>query len=127
MHLFRNLISALATIGCIATFAQAQQTPSQRVASEFARSATARLSYDPLTVDALQMGIGLITEATALDPDNIEYWQTALNIAQMAEDEQLKAKAIERLTTLDPGHEVARLTRLNAALDRYQVFEERKA
>lgn len=130
MHHFRTFITILALIGLWAE-AAAQDvqapTPAQRLASEFARSATMRLSMDPLTVNALQAGVGLISEAAALNPESAQYWHTALNVALMAENDELKSRALERLNTLDPDHDIARLMRFNAALDRFQVFEERRA
>jgi tetratricopeptide (TPR) repeat protein len=127
MHQFGKIILALAVTCSITSAAVAQQSTAQRLASELARSAVGRLAMDPLTVDALHIGVNLISEAVALDPENIELWQTALNVAMMAENDNLKNRALERLNTLDPANETARLMRLNAALDKHQVFEERKA
>lgn len=106
---------------------QPQLTVEQRLASEFARAAVMRLSAEPMTIDSLTVGVSMISEALSLDSDNVELWQTALNIALMAENDQLKARALERLNTLDLTHETARLMRLNASIDRFQTFEERSA
>ena len=125
-HSTTLLLALVAALGVTAT-AAGKQTIQQRLASEYARAAVMRVAGEPLTVDALAIGVNMISEALALDPTNVEFWQTALNIALMAENEQLKTTALERLTTLDPTHETARLMRLNASLDRFQTFEERSA
>ena len=126
----RFAIAMFAFLGLLGTAASAQSqepSPRSRLASEIIRYAMRRASVDPVTVGGMETSILLAQEAVALDPDNPEIWQIALDVAMLAEQDDLRDRAVENLCRLDPLHEQARLMRFNAAIDRYQTFEERTA
>ena len=108
---------------------QAQQapTPEQRLASELIRSALHHAGAMPLTSHGLDIACMLGSEAVALDPDSAGLWRLVLGVATLAERDNLRAQAIERLAALDPADETVRLHRLNLALDRCRTVEERDA
>jgi hypothetical protein len=66
-------------------------------------------------------------EAAALEPDSPEMWRIVLHLASLAEREDVRRTALERLSQLDPADESVRLQRLNLALERYQTLPERMA
>ena len=107
--------------------AQSQPTVEQRLATELYRVVLARLASEPLTVDGLDAAVILAEEALALDPENAELWRLTLELAMMAEREELRERAITRLAQLDKSDDVARLMRLGEAVDRFQTAEERIA
>lgn len=117
---------ALLVIAPLAASA-APTTPSQRLASAFIRTAMTRTMDDPLTIDTINGAITLTEEALQLDPDNADLWRLALDLALLAEHDDLRVRAVERLARLDPADEAVRLMRLDAAIDRYQTAPERIA
>jgi len=125
-----SMIAAAATLAnpLLASAAPDDQTtPAQRLASAFIDTALTRTMDDPLTIDTLNGAVLLTEEALQLDPDSPDLWRMALDLASLAERDDLKDRAVERLGQLDPADEAVRLMRLNAAIDRYQTAPERVA
>ena len=127
---FRFLLAGMLAASAITPRLAAQTiapTPEQRLASELIRGALQFASATPLSSHALDIACMLGSEAVALDPDSAGLWRLVLGIATLAERDDLRAQAIERLTALDPADEGVRLQRLNLALDRCRTVEERGA
>src|SRR5262245_65430620 len=101
---------------CLSTYAQGPST--KRLATEFMRTATIRTMADTLTVDGLNAAIMLAKESVQLDPENASHWRLLLDMAILAEREDLKRQCLERLTQLDPGDEAVTVVLLDATIER---------
>lgn len=122
LHLVAFVASAATPVVCRGEAGFAQSG----LACAFSRSALNRISAEPLTVDGLDGALILLQEAVALDPDDPGIWRSMLNVATLAEREDLRSRAIERLSQLDPQDEWVRFLRLNAAIDAYQTADARE-
>jgi tetratricopeptide (TPR) repeat protein len=129
----RLAIAAVLTVAVLARNATGQ-TPEPpafdsriSLAVEIGRSAMSRAAADPLTVESLETAVRLMNEALKLDPDNPYLWRMQLQLAAVAERDDLLREAVERISKLDPGDDVIRLMRLNAALDQCNTLEQRVA
>lgn len=111
----------------LAPCSAAELSAQQRLATELIRVSHSRAAAQPLTTDALDTAVILAELAAELDPENPRIWNSVLGLSLLAEREQLRDRAAERLTQLDPANEQARLLRLTAAIDAYQTVEERVA
>ena len=128
LFVFFAAICMLATVaGSLAPCSAAELSAQQRLATELIRVSHSRAAAQPLTTDALDTAVILAELAAELDPENPRIWSSVLGLSLLAEREQLRDQAAERLTQLDPANEQARLLRLTAAIDAYQTVEERVA
>lgn len=105
----------------------AAPTAEQRLAGEVMRAALTTAAATPVMPETLEAAGLLASEAVELDPNSVGLWRLALDIATLAEREDLRAAAVENLGRLDPSDENIRLLRLTLAMDRYQTVEERAA
>lgn len=124
-HAAIGLVAGLICWLLVTAPAWSAPTTSQMLAVELIRAAQGPAAAQPLTTTSLEAALLLANEAVALDPDNAELWQVALQIALLAEDEPTKRRAADRLLKLDPEDERVRLMRLNVALERHQTAEDR--
>lgn len=128
MHLHQRVIAALSALMVLVVPANAEDhTVSQMVAAQFARTARALVASDPMTLGSMEMSFAITQEALALDPDNTDHWRWLLDLATLADREELKSRALERLRVLDPDDDVVRLKCVNEVIDEFQTFEERVA
>lgn len=105
----------------------ADPTPQQRLAGEVMRAALASAAATPLTSESLDMACVLASEAVALDPESAGLWRLMLDIAGLAERDDLRTRALDNISRLDPRDDNVRLQQLNLALDRYPTVEARAA
>ncbi|MCI0630631.1 MAG: hypothetical protein L0Y44_08270 [Phycisphaerales bacterium] len=115
------------SVASTATPSPAYTSDLQRLAAQLIGSAIYKTMDEPLMVEALDGAVILAEEAVRLDPDNADIWRMELELALLAEREELKNRAVERLVQLDPLDESIRLMRLTWAIDRYRTVEERLA
>jgi Tfp pilus assembly protein PilF len=99
-------------------------SPAQRLADRLASDAMLMLELDPLTLPTVQAAVVLMEESVSLTPDDHEAWRIMLEMAELAERDDLRAEAIRRIAELDPADEVMRWRRATLALERYQTAEE---
>ncbi|MHC5114313.1 MAG: hypothetical protein ACYTGP_07785 [Planctomycetota bacterium] len=100
----------------------------ERLAMQFARVATTLIKgQEDVSIRSISASVMLAKEAVRLDPSNVELWRLVMRLAILAEDEELRALAVDQVARLDPSDESARLVRLNLALERYDSVEERLA
>ncbi len=122
----RRAGGVIACLLAVAAPAAAQQpTATQRLARELAQAAATVAGAEPLTVPAVEGALSLIRQAALLDPQNPEIWRQVLQVADLAENDELRADALSRLVRLDPQDEVIRLRYVRLAVDRRQTLEER--
>ena len=109
------------------TAAWAEVTPRQMVAGQLLRAAITLVEPQPITVDALRTAVVLVDEAFALNPQDAELCRLLYRFADLAENEEVRGRALRSLVRLDPLDDVARLLRVTDAVDRYQTVEGRLA
>jgi tetratricopeptide (TPR) repeat protein len=118
---------ALLVICGLGAAARAEQSPEQRLASQFARDARAIVERSQLTIADIDMALLLAGEAVKLTPDDADLWRLRYELAVLGERVDTASEAIDRIVVLDPRDESARLKRISLAIDRYQTTEERIA
>ena len=121
-----QLLSIVLTVGAPAV-ALAEATPRQMVSGQLLRAATTLVEWQPVTVEALATAVVLADEAFALNPQDVELCRLLYRFAVLAENEEVRGRALARLVKLDPQDDVARLLFVTAAVDRYQTVEGRLA
>ncbi len=123
------LIRLLSIIVAVAApvAAWAEGTPRQMVGGQLLRAALTLVESQPITVEALGTAVVLVDEAFALNPDDAELCRLLYRFADLAENEEVRGRALARLVRLDPLDDVARLLRVTAAVDRFQTVEGRLA
>ena len=92
---------------------------------ELLRYASDVLAVSPVSTEAIEAGRIFITEATRLDPGNIEIAHKQLQIAILTEDEAFIEHSVDHLLELSPGDQVAQLRRLVMAIDQFNLAEDR--
>ncbi len=107
--------------------ASAEVTTRQLVGGQLLRAAITLVDVQPVTVEALAAAVVLVDEAFSINPDDAELCRLLYRIADVAENEEVRRRALVNLVRLDPHDDVARLLRVNDAVDRYQTVEGRIA
>ncbi len=107
--------------------AWAEVTPRQMVGGQLLRAAFTLVESQPITVDVLGTAVVLVEEAFALNPEDAELCRLLYRFADLAENDEVRGRALGMLVRLDPLDDVARLLRVTAAVDRYQTVEGRLA
>ncbi|MEM7227907.1 MAG: hypothetical protein AAF432_03745 [Planctomycetota bacterium] len=95
------------------------------IATEIARFLRATNASTLRTRDVFDSAIALADLTVELDPDNLRMWQTYLETALHADDDERRALAIREMNRLDPSNETIRLMRLQDAINAYQSVDER--
>lgn len=120
-------LALVATLALPATGLAADVTPSQRLAGQYLRAAAILIEQPPLSVTALDSAVLLLRHAAELTPDDVELWRYLFKVADLGERMEVRAEALKQIVRLDPQDDVARLLRVNDAIERYQTVEERQA
>ncbi len=121
----RALLGLAAILGVQQTPSWADDEISHRLAGQFVRASLAVIEADPLTVQAVNGALLLGQQAVALDPENAELWRAMLRLANLADRDDLRSTAIQRLVQLDPRDDVVRLLYINQSLERFQTAARR--
>jgi tetratricopeptide (TPR) repeat protein len=105
--------------------AAAQTSPAERLAGQYVRIAQQLISNaDIPSRDTFDGVILLLRQSIALDRDSVETWRMLRDVAQLAERDDLRREATIEITRLDPLDDVARLMRVNDALEQFHTVEE---
>ena len=129
-HAYRTLCVCLVALTALATSARAQTDPGSSadlLAVSLVRTAHQLLEEPMLSRPTMEGSLLILQQAAKLRPHDPELWRSIRSIAELAENQELRSQAIARIVELDPSDQMARLMRLNDALERYQTVEERTA
>ena len=119
-----RLLSIILAVS-VPAVASAELTPRQMVGGQLLRAAITMIESQPVTVAALGTAVVLVDEASALNPRDVELCRLLYRFADLAENEEVRGRALGRLVRLDPQDDVARLLFVTAYVDRYQTVEGR--
>ncbi len=95
--------------------------------SQLVRGALTLIEIQPLTVQQLEVALLMVEEASEISPDDPEVWRTLFKLAELAERQEFRSRALQQIVRLDPHDDVARLLFVTDRIDRYQTVEERRA
>jgi len=135
--MFRNLLSAallfllapLAT-GSFADDGEVRSSDPQsthRLAIELLRYGNDIMLITPVTVESIELAKYFFQEASRLLPDDPQVTNRLLEMAILAEDQELIESATKSALRASPDNQVIQLRRLLQAVDHYQFAEERVA
>jgi len=126
MFPIRTVLATLAALllACPQLHAQVL-TPEQRLAMQLSRAASFIIDADPLTAEAIDKAVLLFQQAAELDPDDPELWRFVMNVANLAERDNLYEQAVTRLLRLQPEDDTVQLRRINIDLERFNTVELR--
>lgn len=105
--------------------ARADVTAERLLATRHLSQAFETLGSADLTLTGLEAAVLLIEEAATLQPEDPEVWRELLRVAELAERDELRDRAIEHLSGLAPDDQVIQWRRLTRVLDGYQTADER--
>ena len=120
-------IRFLSVVLAVAAPAAAEVTPRQMLGGQLLRAAMTLVESQPITVEALRTAVVLVDEASALNPQDVELCRLLYRFADLAENQEVRGRALARLVRLDPKDDVARLLFVTAAVGRHQTVEGRLA
>ena len=101
------------------------EASTHRLAIELLRYGNDIMLITPVTVESIELAKYFFQEAARLLPGDPQVTVRLMEMAILAEDEELIESATKAALTASPGNQVVQLRRLLQAVDRYQYAEER--